>query len=310
MTRSSPKTLEPLLPEDRAWFVYRVGADLRLGAVEPGGAGRWFDLGALDSALGVEELLAVGALTSERLAALCAAGTEVGAPTSFEAPLVRPSKIACLGKNFAAHAAEMNADLPPDPLVFTKLASTLCGHGATISLLPSGTCERTDHEAELALLIGFNDPLGEGRRDVAPDDAWSLVAGLTIANDVTARSLQHTDRERSWPWFRAKSIDSFLPLGPFVTPTDGRAVELDKRRIRAWVGDTLRQDGDLGDMVVSVPDAIAWISNYTALRPGDLILMGTPEGVGPLEVGNVVTVEIDRLGGIRNLVAAQTPRTD
>jgi 2-keto-4-pentenoate hydratase/2-oxohepta-3-ene-1,7-dioic acid hydratase in catechol pathway len=304
-----PARLAPILPDSPAWFVHRDDAGARrLGAFRPPTSADgtpFFDLGPLDGPTAIEaELRAATLSEAALLERIARKGRPLQDPT-FVAPVARPSKIACLGKNFAKHAAEFGAEVPEDPLVFTKLADTLCAHGDPIVLPaapPDDRPGRIDHEAELALVLGFADPADHGRRRIAPDEAWSLVAGVCVANDVTARTLQGHDRKRGWPWLRAKSFETFLPLGPFVVPTGGKPFDLGGRRVQARVDDELRQDADLAEMVVAVPEALAWISRIAPLRCGDIVLMGTPEGVGPLEHGDTVVVTIGGLGGVANPV--------
>jgi 2-keto-4-pentenoate hydratase/2-oxohepta-3-ene-1,7-dioic acid hydratase in catechol pathway len=206
------------------------------------------------------------------------------------APII-PSKVLCVGKNYADHAAEMGGDVPDEPLIFSKPATSVIGPRAPIRH-PALSSE-VHHEAELAVVIG------RLTRRVAAEDALDHVLGYTCANDVTARDLQRRDGQ----WTRAKGFDTFCPLGPWidtdVDPADGLA-------IRCTVNGEVRQDGSTADLVFSVPELVAYVAAFTTLLPGDVILTGTPAGVGPLQVGDTVDVEIAGIGTLTNTVLADT----
>ncbi|HVM15178.1 MAG TPA: fumarylacetoacetate hydrolase family protein [Egibacteraceae bacterium] len=204
------------------------------------------------------------------------------------APVI-PSKILCVGKNYADHAAEMRGDVPAEPLIFSKPATAVVGPGEPIRL--PALSQEVHHEAELAVVVGVLS------RKVSPEDALGRVLGFTCANDVTARDLQARDGQ----WTRAKGFDSFCPLGPWidtdVDPADGLGV-------RCRVNGDTRQDGSTADLVFGVAELVAYCSAFATLLPGDVILTGTPAGVGPLVDGDVVEVEIDGLGTLSNPVSA------
>ena len=201
---------------------------------------------------------------------------------------VAPSKIVALGTNFAAHAEEMGRELPSEPKIFLKAPSALVGSDEPI-VLPAveGPVE---HEAELAVVVGRT------ARRVAPGDALAHVFGYTCFNDVTARRLQAIDGV----FARAKGFDTFAPCGPWIeteTHWEGLTVE-------GLVNGDLRQRAPATSMVFPVPEALAFISSVMTLLPGDLIAMGTPEGVGPLTPGDEVEVRIDGVGSLVNPVEA------
>ena len=199
---------------------------------------------------------------------------------------VRPTKIVALGKNYRAHAAEMGSDVPAEPLIFLKPPNAVIGPGQPIRL-PEASA-RVDYEGELAVVIGRR------ARHVPREEAWRYVLGYTCANDVTARDLQRKDEQ----WTRAKGFDTFCPLGPWVV------TDLDPRRltVETRVNGEVRQRGNTADLVFDVPHLVAYISGVMTLEPGDVILTGTPAGVGPLQAGDVVEVEIEGIGVLRNLV--------
>jgi 2-keto-4-pentenoate hydratase/2-oxohepta-3-ene-1,7-dioic acid hydratase in catechol pathway len=289
-------------PAGPAWFAFRAGRQRRLGARLPDGDGaEWFDLGPLDA----EELLADGALGAADLRARARRAERIEAPAQFLAPLARPSKILCLGKNFAAHAAEFGATVPEEPIVFAKLADTLVGHRETVRL-PHWVDTRIDHELELGVVLGFADPERRGRKYVAAADALALVAGYTVLNDVTARKLQGLDRERQWPWLRSKSFDTFCPLGPWVVPADALP-RIDDAGMTLHVDGELRQQSRTSRMVVGVAAAIEFLARHWTLRPGDLIAMGTPEGVGPIRDGQLMRAWIEGIGTLENPVRREAP---
>jgi 2-keto-4-pentenoate hydratase/2-oxohepta-3-ene-1,7-dioic acid hydratase in catechol pathway len=204
------------------------------------------------------------------------------------APII-PSKVMCVGKNYADHAAEMGGEVPDEPLIFSKPATAVIGPGAPIRL--PALSEEVHHEAELAVVIGRLS------RKVAVADALDHVLGYTCANDVTARDLQRRDGQ----WTRAKGFDSFCPLGPWIEteldPTDGLS-------ITCRVDGEVRQSGTTADLVVSVAELVAHVSAFTTLLPGDVLLTGTPAGVGPLLAGQTVEVEVEGLGTLANPVLA------
>ena len=222
---------------------------------------------------------------------------ECDAPGEELLPAVDPArvgKIMCLGKNFHAHAAEFGEEVPTDPLFFNKLPETLVGHGALVQV-PSHYTGRYDHEAELAVLIG------RGGADIPVEEALSHVAGYTVANDLTARHLQGADREAGWPWFRAKNFPGSCPLGPcFISASELDPSDL---AITCQVNGDPRQDSRTSLMVIPIDRAIAHLSTYLPLNAGDLILMGTPAGVGPLVHDDIVTCAIEGIGTLSTKIS-------
>lgn len=201
------------------------------------------------------------------------------------APVIPRSKIVAIGRNYREHAAEFGNEAPAEPLMFLKPNTSVIGPDDTIVRPPQS--ERTDFEGELAVVIG------RVAKNVPASRALEHVFGYTIANDVTARDLQKSDGQ----WSRAKGFDTFCPLGPAIETEfdfDGGA------RILARVNGEVRQDGPISDMVHSVPDLIAYASAAFTLLPGDVILTGTPAGVGPFAAGDTVEIEITGLGILRN----------
>ena len=215
-------------------------------------------------------------------------GQEVtGEQARLLAPVL-PSKIIAVGKNYAAHAAEMGGEVPVEPMIFLKPNTAVVGPDSEIRLPAMST--RVEHEAELALIIG------RLCREVPIDRVSDVILGYTCANDVTARDLQATDGQ----WGRAKGFDTFCPLGPWVV-TDLDPSDLS---IECAVEDQLRQSSRTSHMVRGVPALVSWISQVMTLLPGDVILTGTPEGVGPIHDGEEVTVTIEGIGTLANEVRA------
>ena len=199
--------------------------------------------------------------------------------TDLLAPVV-PYKILCIGRNYAAHAKELGHEVPQEPLLFLKPKSSLVGHGGKVVLPPQS--ERVDHEAELGVVIG------KAARNVSREDALSYVYGYTCVCDVSARDLQKKDGQ----WSRAKGFDTFCPTGPWIeTVLDPSDVG-----VRCRVNGHTRQDGRTAQMIFDVPALIAYASAAMTLEPGDLLVTGTPEGVGPLAKGDALEIEIDGIG--------------
>lgn len=204
------------------------------------------------------------------------------------APVIPRSKVIGIGKNYAGHATEMGGEAPAEPLMFLKPNTSVIGPGDAIILPPQSS--QVEHEGELAVVIG------KVAKSVTADRALDYVFGYTIGNDVTARDLQKADGQ----WARAKGFDTFCPLGPIIeTDFD----ELGGTLVTRVNGD-IRQSGSLDDMVHSVAEIVAYASNAFTLLPGDIILTGTPAGVGPLVSGDSVEVEIPGLGILTNPVRA------
>jgi 2-keto-4-pentenoate hydratase/2-oxohepta-3-ene-1,7-dioic acid hydratase in catechol pathway len=204
-------------------------------------------------------------------------------------PPVTPSKIICVGRNYREHAKELGNEVPVEPLLFFKPPSSLLRPGGIILLPPASS--RVDHEGELALVIGQR-----ASRLSIDADLQLVIRGYTLANDVTARDLQKKDGQ----WTRAKGFDTFCPVGPWVSDeVDPAALIIETR-----VNGELRQHGSTADFIFSVPQLLAYITAAITLEPGDLVLTGTPSGVGPLAPGDRVDVAIQGLGVLSNGVAA------
>ncbi|WP_135819598.1 fumarylacetoacetate hydrolase family protein [Halostella litorea] len=196
-------------------------------------------------------------------------------------PPSEPSKIVCIGRNYAKHAEERNEEVPDRPLLFLKPPNAVAGHGDEISL-PAGK-EGIEHEAELAVVIG------QQCRNVPESEAAEVIAGYTCMNDVSNRE----DQSREQNWVRGKAFDGAAPLGPVVAPPEDVPEDA---RIRLRVNGETRQDSSLEHLIFRVPELIAEITTYMTLEPGDVIATGTPEGVGPLTDGDRVEVEIEGVG--------------
>jgi 2-keto-4-pentenoate hydratase/2-oxohepta-3-ene-1,7-dioic acid hydratase in catechol pathway len=217
-----------------------------------------------------------------------AVGDRLGrAPQRFLAP-VDPSKIVCVGLNYKDHAAEQNKPLPAEPLIFIKPSTSVIGPGAPI-VIPEGI-GRVDHEAELAVVIGWRASY------VAEEEAARYVFGVTCVNDVSARALQ----EKNVGYTRAKGFDTFAPVGPCIAHgldfSDGLTVE-------GFVNGTRRQSSSTRQLIFPIAKLIAFISSIMTLLPGDIISTGTPSGVGPLQPGDQVTVRVEGVGELTNPVA-------
>jgi len=205
------------------------------------------------------------------------------------APVIPRSKVVCIGKNYADHAAEMGSVVPTEPIIFIKPNTSVIGPNETI-IWPSMS-ERVDHEVELAIVIG------RICKEVPADKASDVIYGYTIANDVTARDLQKKDGQ----WTRAKSFDTFCPIGPWVDTDFIPGTQ----KITATIAGEVKQSGHLNDMIFDVPTIVNFVSRVMTLLPGDIILTGTPAGIGPMVVGEKATMAIEGLGELTNKVAAK-----
>jgi 2-keto-4-pentenoate hydratase/2-oxohepta-3-ene-1,7-dioic acid hydratase in catechol pathway len=207
------------------------------------------------------------------------------------APIL-PGKIICVGRNYAEHAREHDVEVPDVPLLFFKPPTAVIGPGQPVLLPPQS--QRIEHEGELAVVIG------KAGRWIAAEDAEEHILGYTAANDVTARDLQRRDGQ----WTRAKGFDTFCPLGPWIETELDTADTL----ITCRVNGEMRQMASTREMVFTIPQLIAFVSSVMTLLPGDVLLTGTPAGVGLLEEGDVVEVDIDGLGVLRNPVRKDSNR--
>jgi 2-keto-4-pentenoate hydratase/2-oxohepta-3-ene-1,7-dioic acid hydratase in catechol pathway len=195
---------------------------------------------------------------------------------------VRPSKIVCIGRNYAAHAKELGNDVPKEPLLFLKPPSAIIGPGGAV-VLPKES-EKVEHEAELGIVIGRRI------KRATHEHALEAIYGYTVVCDVTARDLQKKDGQ----WSRAKGFDTFCPVGPWIE------TELDCKdlAVTCTVDGAVRQSGRTSQMIFDIPTLIQYVSNAFTLEPGDLLVTGTPEGVGPLAPGNKVVVAVEGIGDL------------
>ncbi|HZW03280.1 MAG TPA: fumarylacetoacetate hydrolase family protein [Anaerolineaceae bacterium] len=203
------------------------------------------------------------------------------------APVI-PQKIICVGRNYAEHAQEQGVEVPTIPLLFLKPVSSLIGPGEKILIPPQS--RQVEHEAELAVVIGKRG------RWISADQALDYVLGYTVANDVTARDLQRRDGQ----WTRGKGFDTFCPLGPWIETESDPYDSL----VTCRVNDEIRQMGSTRDMIFPIQQLVAFISSVMTLEPGDVILTGTPAGIGPLLPGDTVEIEVEGIGKLSNPVAA------
>jgi len=200
------------------------------------------------------------------------------------APVLPRSKVVCIGKNYADHAKEMGGEVPEEPIIFLKPNTSVIGPDDTI-VWPAMS-DRVDYEAELAIVIG------RICKDVPKERANDVIFGYTIANDVTARDLQKKDGQ----WTRAKGFDTFCPLGPWIETEFVPG----NQRITTTLNGEVMQDGRLSDMINGIPEIINFVTQVMTLLPGDVILTGTPAGIGPMPEKSIVTVAIEGLGELTN----------
>lgn len=205
------------------------------------------------------------------------------------APVIPRSKVVCVGKNYADHAAEMGGEVPKEPIIFLKPNTSVIGPNDIINW--PAQSERVDHEAELAVVIS------RICKDVPKERYQDVIFGYTIANDVTARDIQQRDGQ----WTRGKGFDTFCPLGPWID-TDFKP---DNQKITAEVAGEIKQSARLNEMVFDIPTIINFITSAMTLLPGDVILTGTPAGIGPVVPGKEVKIAIEGLGELTNRVSAR-----
>jgi 2-keto-4-pentenoate hydratase/2-oxohepta-3-ene-1,7-dioic acid hydratase in catechol pathway len=201
---------------------------------------------------------------------------------------ILPSKVVCIGRNYVDHAQELGNDVPPEPLIFLKPTTSVIGPRDVVRCPPQS--KQVEHEAELAVVIGAT-----GARRVSRADAMKSIFGYTCANDVTARDIQKRDVQ----FTRAKSFDSFCPLGPWIET----ALDPSDLEIRCEVNEEVRQLGRTKDLVFDVPTLISYVSHVMTLLPGDVLLTGTPAGVSPIVAGDTCVVRIEGIGELANPVA-------
>jgi len=212
----------------------------------------------------------------------------------FDVPISRPSKIIAIGRNYAEHVKELKHDMPDELCFFCKAPTAVIPHEADI-VIPDWYDGQVDYEAELGLIIG------KTAYRVPAEDALMYLAGYTIVNDVTARSMQKKDLEKQNPWFRSKSMDTFCPVGPYLVPVDALddPQQLD---IKLMINGQMKQKANTKLMMFKVPEIIAEISKFMTLNPGDIIATGTPAGVGSIQDGDVIEITITGLGTLKNTV--------
>jgi 2-keto-4-pentenoate hydratase/2-oxohepta-3-ene-1,7-dioic acid hydratase in catechol pathway len=261
-----------------------------------------FDLTEAQAQHGAQMLIDA-MVAGQHLPALTAASLAVSS-VKLESPLPLPRRnVWCVGRNYHAHAKELqasvfkdsNADTKAWPIVFTKVPECVVGPTDDVQLPGAGVSDQIDYEAELAVIIG------QGGKNISQADAMKHVFGYTVVNDVTARDVQMRHQQ----WDMGKSFDTFCPMGPWIVTAD----EIDgrKTRVRCWVNGELRQDGPTENMIFDIPTLIETISRGITLYPGDIIATGTPAGVGMglnppryIAKGDVIRVEIDGVGSIEN----------
>ncbi len=214
-------------------------------------------------------------------------------------PIPEPQKVICIGRNYKEHAAEMKGDIPEFPVLFSKFPNALIGPEDEIH--KSDQTEKLDYEVELALVIG------KEATKVSQEEAFDYIAGYTIGNDTTARDIQ----KRTLQWLQGKSMDHTSPIGPWVVLKED-VLDPENLEVRSYVNDELRQQSNTSKLIFDIPFLMEFISGLMTLQPGDIIMTGTPEGVGAgmnpptfLHDGDIVTLEIDQIGTLKNKVVQQ-----
>ena len=258
-------------------------------------------LAGIDSMQGLIAAGPAGVEAARAAAGAALEGAEALEPGMLDAPLHAPSKIACVGLNYRDHCRETGAEAPERPLIFAKFPSSLVGPDDAIEW-PDGLTEQVDWEVELAAVIGRRV------RHASEREAIDAIFGYTAANDVSARDLQFADKQ----WVRAKSIDTFCPLGPVVVTPDEFG-DPQHKRLAARVNGEAMQDSTTAEMIFGVGEIVSFLSRAVTLEPGDLVLTGTPWGVGAfrtppvfLAPGDTVEVEVEGIGVLSNHVGRST----
>jgi len=211
----------------------------------------------------------------------------------FVQPILHPSKIICLARNYGEHAKEANMTIPKEPVFFAKAPSALIGPNEEI--IAKKGWGRIDPEAELAVIIG------KKCKDCTKDNAYKYIAGFTIFNDVTARDIQSKDISEREPWFRSKSFDTFAPMGPYLVTMES-IKDPQNLKIRLFVNEEVRQNANTKDMLFDIAYLISYISRHLTLYPGDIIATGTPKGIAPLKNGDNIKIEIEKVGTLENSI--------
>jgi len=281
-------------------FAHVKAANRPLGVVE----GNRVAALALDGVATVDELIAAGPETWDAAREAGAGALTIGEPLRpgmLDGPLKTPSKIVCVGLNYHDHCRETGIAAPERPLIFAKFPSSLVGPDAAIEW-PDELTEQVDWEAELAVVIGRRIKRASER------EALDAIFGYTAANDVSARDLQFADQQ----WVRAKSLDTFCPLGPVIVTPDEFGDPQDTRLLARVNGETM-QDSTTAEMIFGVAEIVSFLSQACTLEPGDLILTGTPWGVGGfrdppvfLKPGDSVEIEVEGVGVLANNVGRST----
>lgn len=227
------------------------------------------------------------------LSAAAGSGTYSLDDVRLRTPVARPTNLVGIGLNYAGHAAEGGHDVPDEPVFFAKSPSSITGPGTIVRYHPGVT--NLHYEGEFAVVVGRE------LRRADPDAALESIFGYTAANDVTARDMQAEDIGAANPWYRSKSMDTFTPLGPHVTPA-GEGVDPDGAAIETRVNGDVVQSSNTDDLIFDVGTALSYVSHHVTLQPGDVVLTGTPAGVGPLTPGDEVSVTVDGVGTLVNTV--------
>jgi 2-keto-4-pentenoate hydratase/2-oxohepta-3-ene-1,7-dioic acid hydratase in catechol pathway len=212
------------------------------------------------------------------------------------APITNPSKILALGRNYLEHAKELGNYIPKEPVFFSKLPSSVVGPNE--SVIYKKFLTRVDPEIELAVIIGKQGA------NIPEADVWDYIAGYTILNDVTARDMQAEDFKTASPWTRSKGIDTFCPIGPCITLPDEITPPIELN-LELRVNGDVRQKSNTRNFIFSIPTAISYIAQYHTLYPGDIIPTGTPEGIAPVQPGDVMECIVEMIGILSNPVVAE-----
>ncbi|XP_018568234.1 fumarylacetoacetate hydrolase domain-containing protein 2A [Anoplophora glabripennis] len=279
----------------------KTGGPQQLGAqISP--QGDIFDISAVDSSIpnSLVKFLATGNGTYEKAKRIVAAGKSVTPLSSVDllSPITKPDKVACIGLNYKGHCEEQNIPFPQEPMIFSKFSSTIIGPHDNVVIPP--ITDNVDWEVELAVVIGRQ------AKAIRPDQVNDYIFGYTVAQDISARDWQK--KRNNGQFLLGKSMDTFCPLGPAVITKN--KVDPNNLAIKSWVNGTLKQNGNTSELIFKIDFLVSYLSQIVTLYPGDIILTGTPAGVGMhrnppeyLKKGDVLESEIEGIGKLRNVIA-------
>jgi 2-keto-4-pentenoate hydratase/2-oxohepta-3-ene-1,7-dioic acid hydratase in catechol pathway len=215
---------------------------------------------------------------------------------------IEPTKIICLGRNYVDHAKEMKSEVPKNPVFFVKTVNTLVTDGNPIIypkiLYNNQEFKQVDHEVELAFIIS------QVCKNIQSEHAYDYIEGYSVFLDITARKMQLRDRNINLPWYRSKNFDSFGPIGPRIAPLS-EIIDPHNLNIQLKINGVVKQQSNTKHMIFKIPETLAFLSKYLTLYSGDIVATGTPSGVGPIQLGDIIEASIEQIGTIKHTVVLE-----